>query len=161
MKLDAFDIKILQALQQQADISVQALSELVGLSHTPCWRRIKRLREAGVLGANVALVNAKKVGLGVTVFVHAKLNNHDEQLLAEFEAAATAMDEVSQCYIMSGDMDYLLRVVVPSIEQYELTLKRKLVRLPGVQSLNSSFALRELKNNHQLPLQLVSTKLDD
>lgn len=155
MKLDGFDIKIMQALQQQADISVQALSEQVGLSHTPCWRRIKRLREAGILGTNVALVNAKRVGLGVTVFVHAKLSSHDEQVLAEFEAAAIAMDEVIQCYIMSGDFDYLLRVVVPSIEQYEQTLKRRLVRLPGVQSLNSSFALRELKNNHQLPLQLV------
>ena len=155
MKLDSFDIKIMQALQQQADISVQALSEQVGLSHTPCWRRIKRLREAGILGANVALVNAKRVGLGVTVFVHAKLSSHDEQVLADFEAAAIAMDEVIQCYIMSGDFDYLLRVVVPSIEQYEQTLKRRLVRLPGVQSLNSSFALRELKNNHQLPLQLV------
>ncbi len=156
MKLDTFDLRILQALQQQSDISVQALSEQVGLSHTPCWRRIKRLREAGVLGANVALVDAKKVGLGVTVFVHAKLNSHDEQVLADFEAEAIAMEEVIQCYIMSGDMDYLLRVVVPSIEQYELTLKRRLVRLPGVQSLNSSFALRELKNNHQLPLQLVN-----
>ena len=155
MRLDGFDIKIMQALQQQADMSVQALSELVGLSHTPCWRRIKRLREAGILSGNVALVNAKRVGLGVTVFVHAKLSNHDEQVLAEFEAAAIAMDEVIQCYIMSGDFDYLLRVVVPSIEQYEQTLKRRLVRLPGVQSLNSSFALRELKNNHQLPLQLV------
>lgn len=155
MKLDGFDIKIMQALQQQADISVQALSERVGLSHTPCWRRIKRLREAGILGANVALVNAKRVGLGVTVFVHAKLSSHDELVLAEFESAAIAMDEVIQCYIMSGDFDYLLRVVVPSIEQYEQTLKRRLVRLPGVQSLNSSFALRELKNNHQLPLQLV------
>lgn len=155
MKLDGFDIKIMQALQQQADISVQALSEQVGLSHTPCWRRIKRLREAGIISGNVALVNAKRVGLGVTVFVHAKLSNHDEQVLAEFEAAAIAMDEVIQCYIMSGDFDYLLRVVVPSIEQYEQTLKRRLVRLPGVQSLNSSFALRELKNNHQLPLQLV------
>ncbi|MDP6166646.1 MAG: Lrp/AsnC family transcriptional regulator [Gammaproteobacteria bacterium] len=161
MKLDSFDLKILQALQRQADISVQALSELVGLSHTPCWRRIKRLREAGVLGASVALVDARKVGLGVTVFVHAKLNSHDELVLADFESAAIAMDEVIQCYIMSGDMDYLLRVVVPSIEQYELTLKRKLVRLPGVLSLNSSFALRELKNNHQLPLQLVSsTKIE-
>ena len=155
MKLDSFDIKIMQALQQQSDISVQALSEQVGLSHTPCWRRIKRLREVGILGGNVALVNAKRVGLGVTVFVHAKLSSHDEQVLAEFEAAAIAMDEVIQCYIMSGDFDYLLRVVVPSIEQYEQTLKRRLVRLPGVQSLNSSFALRELKNNHQLPLQLV------
>ena len=155
MKLDGFDIKIMQALQQQADISVQALSEQVGLSHTPCWRRIKRLREAGIISGNVALVNAKRVGLGVTVFVHAKLSNHDEQVLAEFEAAAIAMDEVIQCYIMSGDFDYLLRVVVPSIEQYEQTLNRRLVRLPGVQSLNSSFALRELKNNHQLPLQLV------
>ena len=156
MKLDSFDIKILQMLQQQADISVQNLSEHVGLSHTPCWRRIKRLREAGVLGANVALIDAKQVGLGVTVFVHVKLNSHDEHILADFETQSVTMDEVIQCYIMSGDMDYLLRVVVSSIEQYEQTLKRKLVRLPGVQALNSSFALRELKNNHQLPLQLVS-----
>ena len=155
MKLDTFDIKILQALQQQADMPVQTLSERVGLSHTPCWRRIKRLRSAGILGANVALVDAKQVGLGVTVFVQVKLDSHDEQVLAEFESSAVAMDEVIQCYIMSGDMDYLLRVVVTSIEQYEVTLKRKLVRLPGVQTINSSFALRELKNNHQLPLQLV------
>ena len=90
------------------------------------------------------------------VFVTVKLNNHDEQLLAQFESAAVAMDEVMQCYIMSGDVDYLLRVVVQSIEQYEQTLKRKLVKLPGVAVLNSSFALRELKNEHLLPWQLVT-----
>jgi len=157
MKLDSFDIKILQQLQQDANQSVNTIAEQVGLSHTPCWRRIKRLQESGVISANVALVNAKKVGLGVVVFVTVKLNSHDEQLLAHFESAAVAMDEVMQCYIMSGDVDYLLRVVVQSIEQYEQTLKRKLVKLPGVASLNSSFALRELKNQHLLPWQLVST----
>ena len=158
MKLDSFDIKILQQLQQDASQSVHTIAEHVGLSHTPCWRRIKRLQESGVISANVALVNAKKVGLGVVVFVTVKLNNHDEQLLAQFESAAVAMDEVMQCYIMSGDVDYLLRVVVQSIEQYEQTLKRKLVKLPGVAALNSSFALRELKNHHLLPWQLVSTE---
>lgn len=156
MKLDAFDIKILQQLQKDASQSVHAIADHAGLSHTPCWRRIKRLQESGVISANVALVNAKKVGLGVVVFVTVKLNNHDEQLLAQFESAAVAMDEVMQCYIMSGDVDYLLRVVVQSIEQYEQTLKRKLVKLPGVAVLNSSFALRELKNEHLLPWQLVT-----
>ena len=158
MKIDSFDIKILQQLQKDASQSVHTIAEQVGLSHTPCWRRIKRLQESGVISANVALVNAKKVGLGVVVFVTVKLNSHDEQILAQFESAAVAMDEVMQCYIMSGDVDYLLRVVVQSIEQYEQTLKRKLVRLPGVAVLNSSFALRELKNNHLLPWQLVSTE---
>lgn len=158
MKLDSFDIKILQQLQKDASQSVHTISEHVGLSHTPCWRRIKRLQESGVISANVALVNAKKVGLGVVVFVTVKLNNHDDKLLAQFESAAVAMDEVMQCYIMSGDVDYLLRVVVQSIEQYEQTLKRKLVKLPGVSALNSSFALRELKNQHLLPWQLVSTE---
>ena len=157
MKLDSFDIKILQQLQKDASQSVHTIAEHVGLSHTPCWRRIKRLQESGVLSANVALVNAKKVGLGVVVFVTVKLNNHDDQLLAQFESAAVAMEEVMQCYIMSGDVDYLLRVVVQSIEQYEQTLKRKLVKLPGVAALNSSFALRELKNQHLLPWQLVAT----
>ena len=158
MKLDAFDVKILQQLQKDAKQSAHAIAEQVGLSHTPCWRRIKRLQDNGVISAHVALVDAKKVGLGVVVFVTVKLNNHDEQLLSQFESAAVAMDEVMQCYIMSGDVDYLLRVVVQSIEQYEQTLKRKLVRLPGVAVLNSSFALRELKNNHLLPWQLVSTE---
>jgi len=158
MKLDAFDVKILQQLQKNSSQSAHAIAEQVGLSHTPCWRRIKRLQENGVISANVALVDAKKVGLGVVVFVTVKLKNHDEQLLSQFESAAVAMDEVMQCYIMSGDVDYLLRVVVQSIEQYEQTLKRKLVRLPGVAVLNSSFALRELKNQHLLPWQLVSTE---
>ncbi|MBT3436935.1 MAG: Lrp/AsnC family transcriptional regulator [Oceanospirillaceae bacterium] len=157
MKLDAFDIKILQQLQKDASQSVQVVADLVGLSHTPCWRRIKKLQDNGIISANVALVDAKKVGLGVVVFVTVKLNSHDEQLLMQFESAAVAMDEVMQCYIMSGDVDYLLRVVVQSIEQYEQTLKRKLVNLPGVSGLNSSFALRELKNQHLLPWQLVST----
>ena len=156
MKLDAFDIKILQLLQQDATQSAQTIADQVGLSHTPCWRRIKRLQELKIISASVALVDAKKVGLGVVVFVTVKLNSHEEQLLEQFESAAVAMDEVMQCYIMSGDVDYLLRVVVQSIEQYEQTLKRKLVRLPGVAALNSSFALRELKNQHLLPWLLVA-----
>ncbi|HIG36415.1 MAG TPA: Lrp/AsnC family transcriptional regulator [Oceanospirillaceae bacterium] len=157
MKLDVFDIKILQQLQKDASQSVQVVADLVGLSHTPCWRRIKKLQDSGIISASVALVDAKKVGLGVVVFVTVKLKSHDEQLLMQFESAAVAMDEVMQCYIMSGDVDYLLRVVVQSIEQYEQTLKRKLVNLPGVAGLNSSFALRELKNQHLLPWQLVSS----
>ena len=157
MKLDSFDIKILQQLQTDSSQSVHALAEQVGLSHTPCWRRIKRLQENGIISANVALIDAKKVGLGVVVFVTVKLTSHDEKLLNQFESSAVAMDEVMQCYIMSGDVDYLLRVVVQSIEQYEQTLKRKLVKLPGVSALNSSFALRELKNQHRLPWSLVST----
>ena len=84
MKLDAFDIKILQQLQKDASQSVQVVADLVGLSHTPCWRRIKKLQDNGIISANVALVDAKKVGLGVVVFVTVKLNSHDEQLLMQF-----------------------------------------------------------------------------
>lgn len=150
--LDSFDRKILWALQQQADISMQALGERVGLSHTPCWRRVKRLESMGYIRARVALLDANRLDLGVNVFVDVTLRQHQENALNRFEDAVAGVPEVVECYTVSGDRDFLLRVVVRDVTAYEHLLKTTLIHLPEVGNLNSTFALRQVKYTTELPI---------
>ena len=150
--LDDFDKAILRVMQKNANYSIAELGEKVGLSHTPCWRRIKRLQAEGVIKKNVALLEPKKVALGVTVYVYIAIKSHDEASLNDFEEAVQNTENVVECYSTSGDKDYILRVVVDSVEQYERLLKRTLVHLPNVASINSTFALKQVKYTTQLPL---------
>jgi Lrp/AsnC family transcriptional regulator len=151
-KLNEFDIKILRALQANADYSMAELGERVGLSHTPCWRRVKRLEAEGIIMGKVALLDPKKVELGVTVYAYITIKSHNEESLNSFESAVQETEDVVECYSTSGDKDYVLRVVVGSIEQYEHLLKQTLVHLPNVASINSTFALKQVKYTTQLPL---------
>jgi Lrp/AsnC family transcriptional regulator len=149
---DAFDLKILAELQRDADQSMQELGDKVGLSHTPCWRRVKRLEEQGVIRRRVTLLNAEQLRVSVNVFVNVTLRRHQENALNRFEEAVLDIPEVVECYTVSGDTDFLLRVLVEDVTAYERLLKRTLVHLPEVGNLSSTFALRQVKYTTELPL---------
>lgn len=150
--LDSADRRILAALQDQPDISIAELAPLVGLSQTPCWRRMKRLQDVGVIAGRVWLLRPEALGLTVNVFAQLKLKQHDEETLEALEARARALPQVVECFSMSGDGDYLLRIVVASIGDYEQLLKKVLLHLPGVGAVSSSFALAAVKVTTNLPL---------
>lgn len=152
--LDEYDLKILQALQENADCSMAELGERVGLSHTPCWRRVKRLETEGVILGKVTLLNSRVLNLGVTVHAYLIIKSHDEESLNAFESAVADVEEIVECYSTSGDKDYLLKIVVDSVDHYERLLKQTLVHLPNVASVNSTFALKQVKYTTRLPLQI-------
>ena len=153
MKLDKFDREILRVLQQNATISMADLSQQVGLSHTPCWRRVKRLETDGIILRKVTLLNGKKLNLWVSVFIYVSLKNHDGDSLTDFENAVQSIEEIVECHTTSGEKDYLLKVIVESIEEYEYLLKTKLTHLPCVDHLSSTFALKQVKNTTALPIK--------
>ncbi len=151
--LDKFDTLILQALQENADYSMNDIGARVGLSHTPCWRRVKKLEQAGFITKRITLLNAKALDLNVSVHAYLTIKSHDEGSLTDFEKAVQAIPEIVECYSTTGDKDYLLRVVVASVEAYETLLKKTLVHLPNVASINSTFALKQVKYTTELPIQ--------
>ncbi|MGD8174395.1 Lrp/AsnC family transcriptional regulator [Marinimicrobium sp. ARAG 43.8] len=150
--LDDYDRKILRALQGSADYSMADLGNLVGLSHTPCWRRLKRLEAEGIIRGKVTLLNPVKVGLNVVVHCAVRLTGHQSHTLAAFEAGVQDIPEVLECYASTGDSDYLLKVVVNSIEHYDHLLNEQLRALPHVSSIHSNFALKQVKYTTELPL---------
>jgi Lrp/AsnC family transcriptional regulator len=152
MTLDEFDRKILERLQADATIAVADLAEQVGLSQSTCWRRINLLEQAGVIEGRVALLNAKALGLEVTVFANIKLSAHGRRSLSEFEEAIAVCPEVVECYTMSGEMDFLLRIVSRDIESYERFLRETLLQMPSVQEVHSHIALSRVKHTTALPL---------
>ena len=154
-KLDATDRKLLELLQRDAETPLNQLAESVHLSSTPCWRRIQRLKESGVITGQVALVDARKINLGVTAFVAVKTNQHNPQWFEAFRAAVCAIPEVVEFYRMSGDVDYLLRVVVPDIAGYDSVYQR-LIKTAGLSDVSSSFAMEELKFTTALPLSYAT-----
>lgn len=151
--LDRIDRKILSALQEDGRLPNNELAERVGLSPSPCLRRVKALEEAGVIARYVALVDPASVDLPVNIFVSVSLERQVEARLDGFEAAVMARPEVLECYLMTGDADYLLRVVVPDLASYERFLKEHLTRIPGVASIRSSFALKQVRYRTALPLE--------
>lgn len=153
MKLDKFDREILRVLQKDATVSMAELSNRVGLSHTPCWRRVKRMEADGIIRNKVTLLDNKKLNLGVSVFIYVTLKNHDGESLNQFEAAVQEIDEIIECHTTSGEKDYLLKIIVESIEEYEHLLKSKLTYLPLVDHLSSTFALKQVKNTTELPIK--------
>lgn len=152
VELDEFDRKILRALQANADHSMAHLGSLIGLSHTPCWRRLKRLEAEGVIQKKVALLNPEHLNLNVTVHAQVRMNDHRPETLAAFENQIQDIPQVLECYAVSGDYDYGLKVVVMSIEHYDRVLTRQLLSLPEVASIHSTFALRQVKYSTQLPV---------
>jgi Lrp/AsnC family transcriptional regulator len=152
--LDKFDYAILGALQVDGTLSVAELAARVGLTSTPCWKRLKRLKEDGYLDRRVALVNRRKAGLPVTVFVSVRTSQHDEKWLAKFAAAVVALPEVMEFHRMSGDVDYLLKVVTTDIEGYDRFYK-KLIRAIDLTGVSSAFSMEQIKYTTALPLDLV------
>ena len=150
--MDSFDKSILANLQHDADISVRDLGARVGLSHTPCWRRVRNLIETGLIRKRVSLLDPEKLNLNVNVFVNVSLRLHQENALNRFEGSVQSIPEVVECYSVSGENDFLLRIVVPTVSAYEVLLKETLVHLPEVGNLTSTFALRQVKYTTELPL---------
>ncbi len=151
MRFDKIDLQILALLQQDASLAVGAIAEKVRLSVTPCWRRIQRLEAEGVIRKRVALLDAAKLNVGVTVFVMVKTSRHNQEWFEKFHAAVMKLPEVVEFYRMSGDMDYLLRVVVADIAGYDAVYK-KLIRTADLFDVSSSFAMEQIKYTTALPL---------
>jgi Lrp/AsnC family transcriptional regulator len=149
--LDAVDIKILSILQQDCTVSVAEIGKAVGLSTTPCWRRIQKLEQEGVIGSRVALLDAKKVNAGVTVFVSITTSEHSLSWLEQFHNVIRDFPEVVEAYRMSGQIDYLLRVTVPDIESYDRFYKKLIERI-SLSDVSSSFAMEQIKYTTALPL---------
>jgi len=150
--LDRYEKRILALLQQDASLSTAAIAEKVGLSSSPCWRRIDRLEREGFIRRKVALVDRKKVGLNAHIFAQIKLNAHGRANLDEFAEAIRAFPEVLECYVLMGPVDFLIRVVASDIEAYERFFFNRLSQLPGVQEVNSTVALSEIKATTALPI---------
>ncbi|HEY5701685.1 MAG TPA: Lrp/AsnC family transcriptional regulator, partial [Gammaproteobacteria bacterium] len=143
--LDEIDCRILAALQENARISNVDLASQVGISPSPCWRRVRDLEQEGVISRYVTLVDPGSVGLPVSVFIQVSLERQVETALEAFENAVLSRPEVMECYLMTGDADYLLRVVVADLAAYERFLMDHLTRVPSVASIKSSFALKQIK----------------
>ncbi|MEO0327448.1 MAG: Lrp/AsnC family transcriptional regulator [Pseudomonadota bacterium] len=152
MILDEIDLKILRMLQPNANKKIEDIGSAVGLSHTPCWRRIRKMEDAGYIKARVTLLDPEKIGLDVSIFVYVRLDTHTTEALETFEAATLEIPQILQCYTMSGEFDYLLRVVVGAVRDYERAVKGQLLKLPHVGTMNSHFALSEIKNYTELPI---------
>ena len=152
---DKFDYAILGALQIDGTLSIAELSEKVGLSSTPCWKRLKRLEDEGFIDGRVALVNRRKTGLPVTVFVSVRTGQHDDTWLARFAAGVTALPEVQELHRLSGDVDYLLKVVTTDIDGYDRFYK-KLSKVAHLGGISSAFSMEQIKLTTALPLDLVS-----
>ncbi|MGR3593787.1 Lrp/AsnC family transcriptional regulator [Limimaricola soesokkakensis] len=150
--LDETDRRLLRLLQAEPDLTLREVGERLGLSHTPCWRRLTRMREAGVIEERRHIIDPVAAGFDITVFCAVRMNGHSRAHLEEFEAAVVRIAEVVQCYTVSGDHDYLLRVLARSIRHYESTVKNALVQLPHVLSISTSVTLREIKNTTDVPL---------
>lgn len=152
MKLDRYDKLILEALQKDGRISNVNLAGLVSLSESACLRRVRALEESGIIDRYAALVSQHKVGLPGNVFVHIGLHREEERELAAFEEAVRNIPEVMECYLMTGEFDYLLRVVVSDMADYERIHRDSLTRLPGVARVNSSVTIRKVQKKTELPL---------
>lgn len=150
--LDRYELQILKLLQEDCSLSNADLAERVGLSPSPCWRRIERMERDGIIARRVAIVDRKKVGLNAQVFAQIKLNAHGRANLDEFTAAIRGFPEVLECYVLMGTVDFMLRIIAQDIEAYERFFFDKLSHLPGVQEINSTVALSEIKATTALPL---------
>ena len=150
--MDAIDRKIIQALQRDGKMSLADLADHVGLSQSPCARRVRNLERDGVIKGYAAVVDQKKVGLPISAFASIKLERQREEDLDRFALAVSGWPEVVDCYLMTGQRDYLMRIVASDLEAYERFLKQKLTRLEGVASIESSFALEQVKYTNVLPL---------
>ncbi|MEQ9608724.1 MAG: Lrp/AsnC family transcriptional regulator [Kiloniellaceae bacterium] len=149
--MDEIDRRILRVLQVAADLPVAEVAEKVGLSASPCWRRIQKLEAEGVIERRVALLDPEKMNVGVTVFVAIRTSQHDEQWLRDFAERVTRIPEVVELYRMSGEIDYMMRVVVPDIKAYDTVYKRLIAAVP-LFDVSSSFAMETLKYTTALPV---------
>jgi len=152
--MDHIDKKILHLLQSDSTLSITELSDQVGISSTPCWRRIQKLEKEGIIARRVAILDRNSINLAITVFVMIKTGNHSIEWLQEFSNHIENIDEVAEFYRMSGTVDYLIKIIVPDIEAYDVVYKR-IIQIDGIQDVSSSFAMEELKYSTALPLHYI------
>ena len=157
MNLSPIDIKILALLQQDASLTSAEIADQVNLSASPCWRRINRLEQEGIIEKKVALLNAEKLGLGLVIFSRVRLAKNDESSLQEFEQRVREYPEVVECYTVTGSADYFLKIITRDIKHYDRFLRRKLIQIPLVRDVNSNVAVTRIKYTTGLPLE---TQLD-
>ena len=151
-ELNSLDIKILDLLQQDASLTSQQIAERINLSQSPCWRRIQRLREEGLIERQVALLNREKLGMEVVVFATVNLANQGRRYLEAFEEQVKHFPEVLECYTMAGSWDYMLKIVARDIRHYERFIREQLTGLEHIGEIHSHIAVTEIKNSTQLPL---------
>lgn len=152
MEFDETDRRILAKLQRNCRATVAEVAEAAGLSPSPCLRRWKRLEEEGIVSRYVAILDARKLDLGVTVLVSVKLSDHSEPTIAQFEAAMRRAPEVQECLLLSGQRDYQLRLTLRDLAAYNEFMQRVMNRIPGIAAIETSFAMREIKRDTALPL---------
>lgn len=152
--MDKIDVKLLDLLQQDATTPVSTLAEAVGLSNTPCWRRIRQLEESGVIRRRVTLLDPEAINVGTTVFVAIRTNQHSISWLERFREATADVPEITEIYRLSGEIDYMLKIVVPSIAGYDAVYKR-LIQAVDFVDVSSSFAMEQMKYTTALPLSYI------
>ena len=150
-RLDAIDRKILAVVQEDAALSVAEIGQRVGLSSTPCWKRLQKLEAEGVITGRVALIDPDKIGLGITVFVSVETGDHSQEWLKRFAELVSAMPEVMEFYRMAGDVDYMLRVVVADMQSYDVFYKKLIGAVP-LKNVTSRFAMEKIKSVTALPV---------
>ena len=156
IRLDSIDLAILVRLQRDTSASVGEIAEAVGLSQSPCWRRIQRLEQDGFIRERVAILDRHKLGFTLEVFVQVRFSREGGATIAAFEDAIRAAPEVVECYMLMGDVDFLLRVVTRDVQTYEHFLRQTLAPIPGVRDITSTIALSAVKSTTALPLEMVT-----
>lgn len=154
VKLDVYDRRILSILQEDCSLPLAEIASRVGLSQTPCWRRIRKLETAGIVTNRVAILDPKSLGIGVTVFVHVRAATHNSNWLSRFRELVESMPEITEVYRMSGQSDYLLRVLVPDINYYD-RFYRELIASHEFDDVSSSFAMERIKHTSAIPLHFL------
>lgn len=158
--MDKIDIKILDILQKNGNIHNQELADKIALSPSPCLRRVKQLEAEGYIDRYVALINSEKIGINLTILVLVGLSSHDPKIMNKFESSMKSLPEVVQCYLIAGQaQDYMLKVVVPTVDDYQTFLLKKLTQIEGVRNIHSSFVLNKIVDKTSLPLNYLLSKL--
>lgn len=156
MKIDSHDIRILAALQEDGSLSNQEIADRVGLSASPCSRRIRLLEEAGIIASTVVRLAPEKLGLDLTVLIHIRMDRHTPERFDKFESIVSSYPEVLECYLITGqEADYQLKIVVPNMDEYQRFLLDKITRIEGVIGVHSSFVLRKAIDSTAVPLKYV------
>lgn len=156
MKLDSIDSKILNILQQDATCSIQSIAENVNLTNNPCWRRIKRLEEAGVIQRRAAVIDRELIGLGTTAFVSIRIDKHNSKWLKEFAQCVATTPEIIECHRMTGDVDYLLKIAVHDLSHYDRVYQHLVTEIPALADVSASFSMEVLKSGDLIDVSTIT-----
>lgn len=156
LEIDGIDRKILEYLQQDAQLPIQSIAERVGLTTNPCWRRIRRMEQEGIIEKRTAVISAEKIGLGITVFVMLKTEQHTRGWLESFKSGIEDISEIVECHRMAGEVDYMLKVLVRDLKHYDKVYQRLIDRVPGLKDVSSTFSMERLKQSASIDVRTAS-----